>query len=153
MHKEIFRYLETLNKIIEGYSCSDDLKIETWVCNPFLADTHSKSMIWTLPKVTSLTSGQGDDASWILLNCSEHSAVPWLRFILNYLIKGYSRLVFPYIVFYLFIISIETFYPFAIKMKSLIFVEIKLKSWIAKHTSIVWKHPFQDDQTHFIWNI
>lgn len=45
LHKEICRYLETLKKIIEGYLCSDDLKIETWVCNPFLADTDSKSMI------------------------------------------------------------------------------------------------------------
>jgi hypothetical protein len=55
--------LETLKKTVEGYFCSDDLKIETWVCNPFLADRDSKSMIQTLPKVTSLTSGQRYDAS------------------------------------------------------------------------------------------
>lgn len=54
---------------------------------------------WTLPKVTSLTSGQRDDASWILLNCSEHSAVPWLKFILNYLIKGDPSFGFLYILF------------------------------------------------------
>lgn len=52
---EIWRNWETLKKIVEGYFCSDDLKIEAWICNPFLADMDSKSMIQTLPKMTSLT--------------------------------------------------------------------------------------------------
>ena len=51
----ICRNLETLKKIVEYYFHSDDLKIETWVCNPFLTDMDSKSMKQTLPKMTSLT--------------------------------------------------------------------------------------------------
>lgn len=49
------RNVETLKKIAESYFCSDKLKIKTWICNPFLGNLDSKSMMQNLPKMTSLT--------------------------------------------------------------------------------------------------
>lgn len=38
LHTEMCRHLETLQNSFKGYFCSDDLKVEAWIRNPFLAD-------------------------------------------------------------------------------------------------------------------
>jgi len=38
LQAEMCRHLETLQNSFEGYFCSDDLKVQTWIRNPFLAD-------------------------------------------------------------------------------------------------------------------
>ena len=58
------------------YVFSDDFQIETWIYDPFLADI--TSVMQTLPKITSLSPGQGNDAIWQDLNSVlENSGVSW----------------------------------------------------------------------------